>query len=469
MAPGALITTYFYESCSPNCLYNSPQDIAANYEEGWSVYGADYATTSLGANIPTNGYDCSWTGDYELTAQLLDAIAVGDVFGTKYLSLWAAGNDRQSSRCGDTYSTMGVPATAKNPIIVGATNSDNRTITWFTSWGPTDDGRLRPDISAPGCQTNSDGGVTSTQPGSGYTTLCGTSMATPAVAGVVALLRTIGFPVFPHPSLIKALLVNTALDLGNAGPDYQFGHGEVQADVLIDHLRDGFLFAQGNADQGVERTYNIEVDALSKLKVTLAWDDVPGELLAVKELVNDLDLTLESPSGQTFLPWILDPASPGTPATRGANRRDNVELAEVDNPESGTWTIHVNGFLVPEGPQSFSIVASAPRAQNTTDAPESNGTVADGIGDLASYPNPFQPETTISFRTDGSAPVDVDIYDASGRIVRNLLSKETRSAGVHFLTWNGSDDSGERLPGGVYFYQVRAGSEQQARKVLMLD
>ena len=474
MAPGAHITTYAYESCSPNCLYNSPQDIAENYEEGWSVYGAQYATNSLGANIPTNGYDCSWTGDYELTAQLLDAIAVGDVFGAKYLSLWAAGNDRQSSRCGSTYSTMGVPATAKNPIVVGATNSNDRSITWFTSWGPTDDGRVRPDISAPGCQSNDDQGVTSTSPGSGYTTMCGTSMATPAVAGVVALLReqgrrTIGFPVLPLPSLIKALLVNTALDLGNPGPDYQFGHGEVQAQVLIDHLRSAFFYTQGSSEQGAENTYDVQVDGLSKLKVTLAWDDVPGELLAVKELVNDLELRLESPSGQIYQPWILNPANPGGNATRGANHLDNVELAEVDNPENGRWTIHVTGDLVPQGPQSFSVVANARRAQNTTDAPDATAEVSSGIGELASYPNPFLPQTTISFRTDGSAPVSVEIFDASGRIVRNLISNESRSAGVHFLTWDGSDDSGTRLPGGVYFYQVRSGAEKQARKVLMLD
>ena len=474
MAPGAKITSYYYESCTPNCLYNSPQDIAENYEEGWLTYGAQFSTNSLGANIPTNGYDCAWTGDYELTSQLLDAIAVGQVFGTNYLSLWAAGNDRQSSRCGSTYSTMGVPANAKNPIIVGATNSNDHSITWFTSWGPSDDGRLRPDVTGPGCQTNDDGGITSTRPGSGYTTMCGTSMATPAVAGVVALLReqgrrTIGFPVQPLPSLIKALLVNNCDDRGNPGPDYQFGHGEVNAKASIDHLRSAFFYSQGNASQDEAKTFDIQVEGLSKLKATLAWDDVPGELLAAKELINDLELTLESPSGQIHTAWVLNPANPSGNATRGANHRDNVELVEVDNPEDGVWTIHVDGYLVPEGPQSFSVVANARKAQNTADVEDAIGNAPSGLDEVASYPNPFLPQTTIRFRLDESSPVSVDIFDASGRVVRNLISGESRGAGMHFVTWDGSDNLGDRLPGGVYFYQVRAGDDSQARKVLMLD
>lgn len=474
MAPGADITTYAYESCTPNCLYNSPWDIAENYEEGWTVYGADYSTNSLGANIPTNGYPCSWLGDYELTAQLLDAIAVGEVFGTKFLSLWAAGNDRQSDRCGNLYATTGVPATAKNPIVVGATNSNDHSITWFSSWGPTDDGRVRPDVTAPGCQTNSDGGVTSTRPGSGYTTLCGTSMATPAVAGVVALLReqgrrTIGFPVGPLPSLIKALLVNSATDRGNPGPDYQFGHGEVDATVLIDHLRNGEFFTQSGIAQGATRTFEIAVEDLAELKVTIAWDDAPGELLAAKELVNDLDLTLEAPSGQIHQPWILNPASPGSNATRGPNHRDNVELVQVGSPENGTWRIHVSGGLVPEGPQTFAVVANARRAQNSAGLEETESTVRPGISELANYPNPFQPQTTIRFRLEETAAVSIDVFDASGRVVRELVAAENRPAGTHFVTWDGNDGDGERLPGGVYFYQVRAGSEEQARKVLLLD
>ncbi len=475
MAPGAEVTSYTYESCSPNCLYNSPQDIAENYEEGWSQYGTDYSTNSLGANIPTNGYPCDWTGDYELTAQLLDAIAVGEVFSAKFLSLWAAGNDRQSSRCGSSYETMGVPATAKNPIVVGATNSNDHSITWFTGFGPTDDGRVRPDITAPGCQSNDDGGVTSTVPGGGYGVSCGTSMATPAVAGVVALLReqarrSIGFPVLPLPSLIKVLLVNSAHDYGNPGPDYQYGFGEVEVDVLIDRLRDGSFYTQGSIDQGGTTSYNLNVQSLSELKVSVAWDDVPGELLAAKELVNDLDLTLESPSGTMYEPWILNPNNPGSNATRGADHLNNVEQVTVDNPEDGVWTVHIDGFLVPEGPQSFSVAANARRAQDTTDAPDLEESSSDvGVRDLASYPNPFLPRTTLRFRSDGAAPVNVEIFDTSGRAVRTLIAGENRPAGLHFVTWDGTDNSGDRLPGGVYFYQVRSGEQSDARKVLMLD
>ncbi|MEZ4652371.1 MAG: S8 family serine peptidase [Candidatus Eisenbacteria bacterium] len=369
MAPATKITSYMYESCSPFCLYNSPQDIAENYEEGFRTYGAMFATNSLGANIATNGYDCDWEGDYELTAQLLDAIAVGETFGAPFLSLWAAGNERQTTRCGNQYYTTGVPATAKNPIVVGATNSNDRSMTWFSSWGPVDDGRLRPDVCGPGCQTNDDGGVTSTVPGSGYGVSCGTSMATPAVAGVVALLREQGQSIWtfspPRPSMVKALVVNTARDLGNPGPDYQFGFGEVHATELMDHLRNDYLRIAASIAQDQERVYEVDVQGLSVLKASIAWDDVPGELLAAKELVNDLDLQLESPSGALHDPWLLDPANPANNATLGADHINNVEQVLVDSPEDGIWKLHVRGFLVPDGPQSFSLVANAVQLAST--------------------------------------------------------------------------------------------------------
>lgn len=470
MAKATKLTSFMYEACEPFCLYNSPQDIAENYETGFRVHGAMYSTNSLGANIATNGYDCAWEGDYELTAQLLDAIAVGETFEAPFLSIWAAGNERQSPRCGTTYYTTGVPATAKNPIVVGAINSNDHSMTWFSSWGPVDDGRIRPDVVAPGCQTNDDNGVTSTRPGSGYGVSCGTSMATPAVAGTVALLRQQGQAIWalvpPRPSMIKALVVNTAHDLGNPGPDYQFGFGEVHAPALMDHLRNDYLRGAAAISQDHEATYEVEVEALYVLRATLAWDDVPGELLAEKELVNDLDLRLESPSGNFHDPWLLDPVNPATNAGRGADHINNVEQVWVDAPENGVWKIHVRGFLIPEGPQSYSVVANAERA-SSSEAPE----VAESAPrvDLSTYPNPFSPRTTIRFTTDGSAPVDVEVFDSSGRRVRTLLSGDARAAGTHFVSWDGRDDAGDRLAGGVYFYQVRVGSQELARKVLMLN
>src|SRR6185295_1088189 len=127
-------------------------------------------------------------------------------------------------------------------IVVGAINSNDNSMTNFSSWGPVDDGRLRPDVVAPGCQTNGDNTVTSTafadpnnngvldagETTNTYTGMCGTSMATPAVAGTLALViqqwrATMGAGTRPLPHTAKALLAHTATDLGNVGPDFANG------------------------------------------------------------------------------------------------------------------------------------------------------------------------------------------------------------------------------------------------------
>jgi len=471
MAPECLITSYRYESCDPHCLYDNPQDIEANYGDGLYGHGSNLATNSIGSNIALNGYDCSWEGDYEITAQLVDAISNGSL-GLPFLSVWAAGNERSYGTCGTTYGTIGIAGTAKDNIVVGATNSNDHSMTYFSSWGPVDDGRLRPDVCAPGCQSGGDNGITSTAPGGGYTTLCGTSMATPAVSGVIALLieqwhRTPGLPLAPDPATVKALLINTAQDYGNTGPDFQFGYGEIRPVALIDHLRGGDLIREGSIAQGEEHSVRVNVpQGQLVLKATLAWDDVPGELLALLELVNDLDLILESPTGQLTSPWILDPDNPGDPATRGADHRNPVEQVLVSNPAPGVWTLHVAGTLIPQGPQSYSLVANAPLGEGGAEvvAPPTPRSVAG----LSSTPNPFSPSTTLRFSLSAAGPVSLSIYDSAGRVVRHLLMGGMREAGTHFLTWDGKDDAGALLPSGAYFYQVTAGNDSAGRKLLLV-
>ncbi|MBN2561219.1 MAG: S8 family serine peptidase, partial [Phycisphaerae bacterium] len=194
MAPGVTMVSYGFEyDGSDIFLYSNPGDIETDYNEAINTYGADIANNSIGTNTETNGFDCAIQGDYGATAALIDAI-VGGSLGNPFRIVWANGNERQGSRCdvegyGDYYSTA-PPACAKNHITVGALNSNDDSMTTFSSWGPVDDGRLKPDISAPGCQSNGDGGVTSTYDTSdtAYGTLCGTSMASPTVCGLAALL-----------------------------------------------------------------------------------------------------------------------------------------------------------------------------------------------------------------------------------------------------------------------------------------
>jgi len=368
MAPAVDIISYGFEQeggLSEWFLYTDPGDLEADYGEAISVYGADLSNNSIGTNTAPNGFPCEWEGNYGATGVLIDAIARGS-FGSPFRIVWANGNERQgSARCGATYLTTAPPACAKNHITVGALNSDTESVTSFTSWGPCDDGRLKPDISAPGCQEGGDGGVTSTSSSGGYNSKCGTSMASPTTAGVAALILEqyrASFPFQPdiRNSTMKAILATTAVDLVETGPDYQTGYGSIRAVPAVDLVTDG-RFVEAEVGQGDVYSFLLLVDPFDlELKVTLAWDDPSGTPNVDPVLVNDLDLRVIDSGGTIHYPWTLDPQNPSDPAVR--NQRDgvnNIEQVVIDNPAPGAYRVEIEGFSIAQGfVQSFSAAAT---------------------------------------------------------------------------------------------------------------
>jgi len=377
MAPAVDLISYGTGySGSGITFYENVPDIEADWAAAQNTYGADLGTASLGSNL--YAYfpdDCYVMGNYGASSVLIDQIvrggnsAVG--IGDKYIATWAAGNERGwASSCG-TYNIVAPPAGAKNPIHVGGSNTNNNTQYAHTSWGPTDDGRIKPIVTAGACQTSGDGGIKSTDnsPLDAYTVMCGTSMATPAVSGGIALMLQHYRDVYNTsgnfwPSTAKAILMQTANDFGNPGPDYQWGYGQVDIQAAVD-LISRKAFRQESIVHGeVDVFYFIVPPDADPATVTLAWDDFEATFNANPTLINNLNLELVAPDGTLWRPWVLNPASPTANATRNVDNFNNQEQVQVPTPEVGTWIVRVKGTNVPQGPQDYSLVCEGCKPLN---------------------------------------------------------------------------------------------------------
>ena len=257
------------------------------------------------------------------------------------------------------FENISYEALAKNVMTVGSTTdavtSGARDITKansssFSSWGPTDDGRIKPDIVANG------DGVYSSLNGSNaaYGTYSGTSMSTPNATGSAALLVQLYGSLFPgqamRASTLKGLLIHTADDLGNPGPDYRYGWGLVNtktaADLIADHQASPVkqrITESSLSSSILTRTQSIVWDGVSPIRATLCWTDPAGVAtttsdLRTARLVNNLNLKLSGPGGSEHLPYVMPfigswtQASMDSAAVTGINNTDNVEQVLVSTP-----------------------------------------------------------------------------------------------------------------------------------------
>jgi subtilisin family serine protease len=280
-----------------------------------------------------------------------------------FTMVFSAGN----SGAGTGNQTMlTAPKEAKNTIVVassGASGTAINQVASTSSRGPAKDGRWVPTVTAPGNGVLSTRSTTATascstpltDPGPEsllYASCSGTSMAAPHATGAVALLtqwwRQRNAGADPSPAMSKALLVNTATDMGAADiPNRHEGWGRVDLGNLFDqgaqraYVDQSVLFT----DPGDQHTVQVPVDGTGPLRVSTVWTDAPGAVGASPALVNDLDLVVTAPDGTVYSGNIFSKgvSIPGTTA----DRINNVENVFVNSPQAGTWTVEVRAANLP--------------------------------------------------------------------------------------------------------------------------
>lgn len=325
----------------------------------------DYAINNYGAVLSQNswGYkpdNCDYKniyGDYSDYSREYDAISSGEIpdVNGRIPIIFSAGNERD--KCTGEYNTTLPPSTGKNTITVGAVDLNNDT-TSYSSLGPTDDGRIKPTLVAFGGSSEP---VDSTWPGDSYAGIGGTSMASPAVSGTIIVFTEKYKDMHgtvPDPATTKASLIHNAQDLNMEGPDYKTGWGLLDARETIDYLEASNrknLIKKGSVDQGGVDEYHVEASGKNDLKFTVTWMDPPASASASKTLVNDLDLIVEK-DGERFYPWTRSWENKTNPALQDRPDRTNPqEHVVIEDPESGNYTVKIEGYNVPEGPQSYSL------------------------------------------------------------------------------------------------------------------
>ena len=371
-------------------------DAAGGYFPPPSYGALTRDATRAGAVIASNSWGDDTQGRYDNSAYEFDALVrdadtlrLGD---QPYILEFSAGN------AGPGTQTIGSPAVGKNVIATGACNSDRRnlpieeftiydtgpdTMADFSSRGPCEDGRIKPDVTAPGTWIASLRSVYANDDNAwmpisdSYMYQGGTSQAGPQVAGAAAVFvqywRATHTNATPSPALVKAALINSAADMDDAVetapvPNMDEGWGRVDLPALVasashyEFLDQSVLLTNG---QSYER--RIVVSSFdTPLKITLTYSDVPGLPAAIPALVNDLDLEVVAPDGQVYRGNQFE-AGESVADLPGADTINNVEGILLSNPLPGEYVVRVRASRVVQDArrdtavidQDFALVISA--------------------------------------------------------------------------------------------------------------
>ena len=411
-----------------------------------------------GADIGSNSWGDDTQGRYDLSAMEFDGLvrdADALTFGDQpYILEFSAGN------AGPGYQTVGSPAVAKNVIATGASQNERFNLpldefaiydegrdamTDFSSRGPCEDGRIKPDLVAPGSWIASLRSVYANDDyawwpiSDNYMYQGGTSQAGPHVSGAAAVFvqywRTTHAGATPSPALVKAALINSAADMDDgfstdAVPNEDEGWGRVDLPALIASTRNHDFTDQTVllTNGGVFEKRVLVASAGEPLKITLTYTDEPGLPAAVIALVNDLDLEVIAPDGHFYRGNYFEDGEsvPDAPLPDTVN---NVEAVHLLAPVPGEYIIRIRGRRVVEDArrdtvpldQDFALVVSGAFA-------------APGTGIVT-----FDRRV---YRVPDQINLALADYDLAGQGSANILLRSTLESGGETITLQANGSSG---------------------------
>jgi subtilisin family serine protease len=388
-----------------------------SFLNGAQFYSQLQTAHNFGARVHTNSWGADFRTDYNAWTRAIDEFSYDF---EESLVVFAVTNQ------GSLYT----PENAKSVLAVGASdrsfpNGINNHCT--AGIGPTQDGRRKPEVYAPGCgiQSASSGSTCSLNSSSG------TSMATPAISGAATLIRqyfTDGYyptgvvgeneSIFPTGALLRAVVLNSTRDMtGITGfPSNLEGWGRLVADDALYFPGDSRSMVvrdvRNTADEALStgETYEfvVQVNGSEELfRATMAFTDPPAAAGAFNAVINDVNLVVESPSGTIYRGNAMSGglSIPNTATVDGIN---SVEQVLVSSPEAGVWTIRVEAPAVNVGEQGFAIAVTGEVAEaSTVDCTgDINGDNVVNFTDLNTVLAEFGEQTRSPADVDGSGTVD---------------------------------------------------------------
>jgi len=380
----------------------APQSSVRGYM--WNSDLAEATTAAGNGMLISNhsyGFNSQAVPDYYFGAYITDSRDWDNLLynAPYYLMVVAAGNDGTTNYNASPlnsvagYDKLTGHSTSKNNLVVASANDatiDSNgnlvsvSISSFSSQGPTDDLRIKPDITGNGA------GLYSTYDNSdtAYNSISGTSMASPNVTGTLLLLQQHANNVngsFLRAASLKGVALHTADDAGPTGPDAVWGWGLLNAKKAAQAISQNgnqSLISELTLMPGQTYTINVDSDGVSKLLASISWTDPAGTATTTlnsptAKLVNDLDIRVTK-SGTTYLPWRLTGV---TTNGLGDNTKDTYERVDVAN-ATGTYTITVThkGSLS-GGSQNFSLIVTGLTSTPVTcNATVPSGLTPSGVG-----------------------------------------------------------------------------------------